>query len=411
MLQFVKRFKIVLLAAALLLASSLSIVPAYAASAREAVDSVVMVYQNYIGPDENGDPAEFAGYGSGFAIGQVGKPIQYIVTNFHVIAGAYAYKGVVQVFFSAAANRFVQAEVYWKNEDKDLAILRLPEATTERKAMVLCPSDEINIDDTFAALGYPSSDMIGNDFPKFDTSDISITKGGISKITRVDEVDCYLLDLDISSGNSGGPLVNSKGQVVGINSFGIVSPNDTSTKANYAITIDELIRNVDRSVIPLTVAGEISHTRIILIVCGVLGAVIILVAAVWFFIRRNKKGGKGAEKTAGNAAAASQKPMASVIGISGYFQGKAFSVGGQLKIGRDNNNCGLVFPIDQPGISGTHCVVSFDGSAAYLQDLGSSYGTYIGNGVRLETNRKVPLRNGEQFWLADEMNKFEVRIG
>lgn len=89
-------------------------------------------------------------------------------------------QSTVKVYFSAAANKFMSAEVYWKNQQKDLAVLKLPESTKERKAMVLCPMKKINMDDSFAALGYPAASMTA-DFVKFDKSDISITKGGISK--------------------------------------------------------------------------------------------------------------------------------------------------------------------------------------------------------------------------------------
>ena len=180
---------------------------AKAASPTEAKDSVVCIgvgdaYGNLIG------------WGTGFAVGEPGEPIQYIVTNAHVAEptdedGNYIPCSLT-VYFSAAANRSMMAEVYWCDQTADLAILKLPEETTEREALVLCPMEDVDMDDEFAALGYPATSM-ASDFVKFDTTDISITRGGISKQVRVSGRDCYLLDIQISQGNSGGPLVNSEG--------------------------------------------------------------------------------------------------------------------------------------------------------------------------------------------------------
>ena len=172
------------------------------------------------------------------------------------------------------------AELYWSSEEHDLAVLRLPEPTDEREAMVLCPMDEVDLDDDYAALGYPAASMAA-DIVKFDQSDISVTRGGISKQVRVNGTDCYLVDIDISQGNSGGPLVNSKGQVVGINSFMI------GDNARYAIAIDELIRNLDPDQIPYTVAGSLT-TRI-LIGVGIAAVIIVIIAAVILIKRKREK--------------------------------------------------------------------------------------------------------------------------
>src|SRR5699024_4959324 len=129
--------------------------------------------------------------------------------NYHVAQPTDKYGEEIScsrtVYFSAAAGRSMTAELYWSSEEHDLAVLRLPEPTDEREAMVLCPMDEVDLDDDYAALGYPAASMAA-DIVKFDQSDISVTRGGISKQVRVNGTDCYLVDIDISQGNSGGPL-------------------------------------------------------------------------------------------------------------------------------------------------------------------------------------------------------------
>ena len=269
----IKKGIAVMIITILVITSALS---AFAASPSQAKDSVVMI----AGVFQDGVTRTL---GTGFAIGEPGKPIQYIATNCHVATaeikdakGNIVALNGIQVYFSAAANNFMNAEVYWKNVEKDLAVLKLPEPTKDRKAMVFCPMKDINLDDSFSALGYPWTAEIGNDFMKYDKSDISITKGGVSKQTRINGKDCYLLDLEITNGNSGGPLVNTKGEVVGVNSFGYNDPETKKSLANYAIAIDELMRNIDRNVIPYTVTGEITQEMWIYIVCGAIGAILIL---------------------------------------------------------------------------------------------------------------------------------------
>ncbi len=391
---------------------------AYASSSRDAAKGVVMVYEQFYAVNEDtGETELWSGIGSGFAIGEKGKPVQFIVTNYHVIGDAYETNNVIQVYFSAAANQYVQAEVYWTNKTKDIAVLRLPEPTTQREALVICPADRINIDDTFTALGYPAYSMAGTDFPKYDTSDITITKGGIAKRTRVNEEDVYQLDLEINTGNSGGPLVNSKGQVVGINTFMIGSETGS---ANYAVVIDELIKNINRNDIPYTVAGEIDYMLYIIIGAGVLLVAIVLIVIL---SGRKKKAVKNATPSAQSFQQPLQQPVqqpvyggapapehvAVVIGINGYFQGKSFRVEPQLRLGRDGNSCNVVYPMDKPGISGSHCTLTYKNNAIYITDLGSSYGTFLESGIRLIQNQPTKLNNGDKFYVASADNTFEVR--
>lgn len=204
-------------------------------------------------------------YGSGFAIGEQGEPVSYIVTNAHVVVDRYAeYMSLdstsakfdvnsrradeVRVYFSYGANDFMRAQIYYVNEKKDICILKLPQATDKRNPLVICRSENINMDDEFAALGFPgdSDIFMDNTGLSYDTNDITMTRGAISrKSTDQNGVQVYLIDVDIRSGNSGGPLVNSKGEVVGINTYSV-------GKSKYAVVIDELLAAVNRDVVPYT---------------------------------------------------------------------------------------------------------------------------------------------------------------
>ena len=143
----------------------------------------------------------------------------------------------------------MMAEVYWCESDGGSCDPEAAGGDDGKRSAGTLPMEDVDMDDEFAALGYPATSM-ASDFVKFDTTDISITRGGISKQVRVSGRDCYLLDIQISQGNSGGPLVNSEGEVVGVNTFML---ND---EARYAVAIDELIRDVSQDEVPYVLAGE-----------------------------------------------------------------------------------------------------------------------------------------------------------
>ena len=348
-------------------------------------------------------------YGTGFAIGEVGKPVEYIVTNNHVVKGNVYTTATVA--FDLAANDVVVANVYFYDEERDVAVLKLPHPTEQRRAMVLCPMKYVDLDDSFAALGYPGNQE--TDWPKYNTDDITVTKGGIKKADRVNGQDVYMLDLTITHGNSGGPLVNSKGEVVGINTVGI---NDDT----YAIAIDELLNVIDTERIPVTIHGGINW----LLIGGIALLVIILVLVVILLV--SKKGNKApaaaptgyvnAGTDAGRTMAkeapapAPAKPSARVVAIGGTLNGKRYAVSGSVKMGRDASQCGIAFPVNTQGVSGVHCEIAFDGAVCYVRDLNSSYGTFTMDGKKLAPNVAQNLKPGDKFYLASPENTFEVRF-
>lgn len=289
-----KLISVLLISAAALCAV---MIPSSAAEHSKAKDGVVYI-ESYFTPNiKKDDYAVFYGYenasygdldlgggyfktynpagfrGSGFAIGEEGKPISYIVTNAHVVVDRYAeYLSTnsttaktevnsrradeVRVYFSYGSNDFMRAQIYYVNEKKDICILKLPEPTEKRKPLVLCRSEDIDMDDEFAALGFPfDSDLfMDNTGLAYNIDDITMTRGAISrKSTDRDGVQVYLVDVDIRSGNSGGPLVNSKGEVVGINTYSVYD-------SKYAIVIDELLAAVNRDVVPYMLSAELSDT-------------------------------------------------------------------------------------------------------------------------------------------------------
>ncbi len=371
----------------------------------EAKDGVVWVVS------QNGT---YVSAGSGFAIGKTGKPVQYIATNYHVVFDTDTGRKAdsVMVFFSAAANRYMTAQIYAYNADKDLAVLKLPEPTTERKALKLRKIKDTDTSATYYALGYPAIADVGVDYTKYDVSDIVTTSGIISRQSTVGEVEAYLLDIDINHGNSGGPLVSAKGEVVGINTF---SMNSSDGTANYAVCIDELLKIVDPEYVDYTLAGDLNKRGIIVLVLVAVVDAAIVAFALAVALNKGKPAAAGSvnygtsDSNIGLTVAAGS-PGITVVCVAGVHRGEKFELGDFLTFGRDSRNCNVVFPLDTEGVSGNHCRLTLRGGKIYIRDMGSSYGTFINNGIRADRNADMEIRVGDTFSLGSEREKFQIKL-
>lgn len=397
----------------------------------EARNGVVMI--GVIAQDSQGNTA--SGMGTGFAIGNPGEPVEYIVTNGHVVQKAYEYpridpsiSGKVQVYYSAAENDYVQAQVvyYSSPSEKDIAILKLPSPTDKRVPLKLRESDSVSTGETAYALGFPADSAYRQNFATFGLDDITMTRGIISKRLNPVNVtyEAFQMDVSIAGGNSGGPLVDENGNVIGINTLGATDPQTgVPLGMNYAIIVDELTKILDGEQLEYTMAGGgLSWTQpwfaYVFLPIGVLalaGGIILLVTS--------QKGGQGAPVAAGAAAGMGSgkaparggrgpvEKRAVLRGVTGKYSGQSFDLlKGKVVIGRDPATCNIVFDKNTPGISGRHCQVVYDPNedCFIITDLGSSYGTFLGNGKKLTANVAEKLSTGDTFYLCDNANRFVV---
>ena len=96
-------------------------------------------------------------------------------------------------------------------------------------------------------------------------------------------------------------------------------------------------------------------------------------------------------------------------GVTGKYAGQSFDLlKGKVVIGRDPATCNIVFDKNAPGISGRHCQVAYDQNedCFIITDLGSSYGTFLGNGKKLTANVAEKMYAGDTFYLCDNANRF-----
>lgn len=102
---------------------------------------------------------------------------------------------------------------------------------------------------------------------------------------------------------------------------------------------------------------------------------------------------------------------AALRGVTGKYAGQSFDLlKGKVILGRNPAACNIVFDKNTPGISGQHCQVAYDATkdCFFITDLGSSYGTFLGNGKKLTANVEESMSAGDTFYLCDNANRFVV---
>ncbi|MCC9293781.1 trypsin-like peptidase domain-containing protein [Clostridium sp. WLY-B-L2] len=151
----------------------------------------------------DGQSSEDDGMGSGIIINSDG----YILTNYHVIQGAQSISVIL------SNKKTVSAKVVNYDENQDLAVIKVTTKTEMPAVAELGNSDNVQVGDSVVAIGNPlGKELLG-----------SVTSGIISatkrEITVGNTTQSFLqTDAAINPGNSGGALVNSLGQVIGVNS-------------------------------------------------------------------------------------------------------------------------------------------------------------------------------------------------
>ena len=383
-------------------------------------------------------------FGSGFGVGEVGEPTKYFVTNWHVVNPEGEYYGVqkaVRVWImedGAIQNGIINESrmipcdvVYWGDPTgyPDVAILKAAEAPSDRVAMPLYISDKkdsVEVGETVYTLGYPAIlDVLNLNTYDFNCpaaiEDVNVTSGIVSKYSVMGafgNTKTIQIDARISGGNSGGPLINSKGEVVGINTYTL--DDEGGTMAAFAVDISYVTEALDDYDIPY--APLPTNWMLIIIIAGIALLIVIVVVVIIVVSSKGKKKPVPAPVPVPPVSSApaftpvGQPPMQPPVSDgrprlqckAGAFVGKRFSLENSVRIGRDPGKNDLVFPANTQGVSGVHCVLMVDGNTVWLKDLGSTYGTYIAGGRRLAANEAVQLHMGDQFWLGSEKELFVI---
>jgi S1-C subfamily serine protease len=168
------------------------------------------------------DPVPVEGAGSGFLI----DPRGYILTNFHVVQEAQSIEVVL-----GDQTRYV-AKFIGADQRNDVALLKIEPKGKTLVALPLGDSSKLQVGQKVLAIGNPFG------FQSTLTTGVVSALGRTvqtSQTTLIDEA--IQTDAAINRGNSGGPLINSHGEVIGINSA-IYTPSGTTAGIGFAIPVN-----------------------------------------------------------------------------------------------------------------------------------------------------------------------------
>lgn len=182
--------------------------------------------------------------GSGFII----SPDGYIVTNDHVIGDAR------EIVVTLSTGEKYKAKIVGKDPVSDIAVLKI-DAKRELPYLKFGDSDDVIIGEWAIAMGNPFGLFELGNQPTVTVGVISAVKMNLHSVSGRIYRDMIQTDAAINSGNSGGPLLNALGEVIGINTV-IYTPNQGNVGVGFAIPInrakviiDELIKKgkIDRN--------------------------------------------------------------------------------------------------------------------------------------------------------------------
>lgn len=182
--------------------------------------------------DEEGGMREYKaqGMGSGFVVRKTGNTY-YALTNQHVIGNA------TDISVMLYEGKEIKAKLIGSDTRKDIALISF-ESTENIPIAKLGNSDEVQVGDLVFAIGSPMGYVS------------SVTQGMISAVGRhggpnkSNVNDFIQTDAAINQGNSGGPLVNIYGEVVGINTW-IASSSGGSQGLGFSIPINNVKKAID----------------------------------------------------------------------------------------------------------------------------------------------------------------------
>ena len=195
---------------------------------KKVAPAVVMISTKSIQSVNGWFQQETEGMGSGFIINTDG----YILTNYHVINGAK------EVTVTLSDGQEVTASVVNYDSDKDIAMIKLNGNVEVPGVVELGNSDALQPGEEVVAIGNPLSKELSS----------TLTKGIVSALNRSVEtqsgVNTNLIQTDaaINSGNSGGPLINTKGEVIGINTL---KASNGAEGIGFAIPINDVKEKID----------------------------------------------------------------------------------------------------------------------------------------------------------------------
>jgi Trypsin-like peptidase domain/FHA domain len=362
--------------------------------------------------------------GSGFVVGA--NQMSYIATNFHVANCATAGEAQALFVFLTLTDG-VRLHVLWADKDRDLAILRAARPLG-RPAVEFADTSQVVAGAPITVIGFPgAADHVVSDA---DFAVPSVTRGNISRIVHcgIAAIRCFQHSAATNPGNSGGPVFDDVGNVVGVNSLkalvtgltlkdGQVSAERMAGVEGIAVAIDtsQLTPQLRTEGIAYATADGtdmnmplILFATAMIVLAGASGILLALPSGRALLFRRDSwammiRNGR--------------KATGLIRVVEGALAGLEVPVQSGVVLGRDPAQAQLVFPENDISVSRRHCDIRFDRSAGLFQvrDLGSRNGTFVVSGDttprRLVKDAVERLAPGQNILIGSPRNRLVLDLG
>jgi len=393
--------------------------------------------------------------GTAFCVSKDG----YYVTNHHVISDAIEGQSKAEALDTNHQKHAVK--IVWYSQDKDLAILKIE--TLDLPALILSTDKHTEGALEVKAIGFPggADDIDMKNKGTLKTKNFvtpKISSGVVASVpfkaklsqNAIFETLTIQHNAPVNHGNSGGPLVNNCGQVVGVNEqkamntldiyIGMNAQGKIVTKASgdtvqgifYAVSVDEVktalnAQNISYEKVDSVCSSDNGLSKILMI-----AAAIFLLIFIWLFRKINKNSNREIEpntsmmmqyisKYMNQKNNSNETPEVPKIKEEN-LQKKHSLITMTLKaknsnlpilkieentkktLGRTSDNS---IVIDNTFISSEHLKIQFTKGSLYVKDLNSTNGTYI-DGKKLTANKYYSLDKGQKLILGSEEVIYEI---
>ncbi len=219
--------------------------PADIAAASRSVVRVVLI-------SRGGDGVSLVGHGSGFVVGP-----DLVVTNAHVVAPLAEDSTMKVGIVPSQGSSGYFAKIVAYSPRNDLALLRLTEKGSLPPATLF--TGAVTDGEDVYAVGYPGNVDQAQGLDPADlmspTAPVK-TRGAVSAGRTSKGFDTILHTASIGTGNSGGPLLDGCGRVIGANSFGTVNDSNADSEFYFAVSMRELAKFLIDSGVSARTTGE-----------------------------------------------------------------------------------------------------------------------------------------------------------
>ena len=390
--------------------------------------------------DFHPDGRELGG-GSGFLVADQ----RHVATNYHVVSLGFEVDPSKLVFrigpSNASHNELIEAKVVWSDKNADVSILELSKPL-DRPVSLLALKPSVSLGDAVKAIGFPGrTDSVGYQDPRYYLP--TLTDGTVSKMSRLAgairggaEREGILHTATVTPGNSGGPLFDTCGRVIGVNTL-----TDVKHDAyNYAFHTEHLVAGLDSLSLSYATSSEAcdpqASSAVLQLAANGAAIAIGLIALVTVMRSNGRKAVGQAVSRASDAVSRRiySKPSRSVlqprpddapepaparqlspqlVGVAGEHAGESIPIDGSpIVLGRSASMANLIFSPACEGVSKRHCSIRFDAprNAVVIEDLYSSFGTTLGNGTRLKGGVPHEVREATRFYIGSQSQAFEIRM-